>query len=60
MRKFYIIFNDEKVFEGQIDCKDKDFIEKIIYPLGDSVYSWYIWPENEEKLTEDNLQLLWT
>lgn len=51
MRRFYIVYRDEVTFEGQIDCTDEQFIERLIKPNKDNIYSYYLWPAN--KLTEE-------
>lgn len=40
MYEFYIIFKNDSTFNGTTDYNEKSFVENIINPLRDNIYSY--------------------
>jgi len=57
MKKFYIIYKDETVLEGLINCEEKEFIEKLVKPNKENIYSFHIFTPTEV-LTEETINEL--
>lgn len=57
MKKFYIIYKNSEVIEGQVNCKEEEFVKWFIYPCKESVYSYQI-RDMEEEPKDDSMIVL--
>jgi hypothetical protein len=48
MYKYYIIYKDDSQVEGTVNCKST-FLQKVINPSIDEIYTYQIWQEVEEE-----------